>query len=419
MLHMNAYGRTYRPLVFCLLAWAAFLISDTSTASAVSIELKAAAPLRVENQRAHAEGKKVLPGTPDLTAFPERLDKAGQKIGNPIHIRIFKAEAELEVWMRKEPASPYELFATYPVCNWSGTLGPKLAEGDKQTPEGFYTVTRRQLHRVGRWPRSLNLGFPNVYDQSLARTGSYILVHGGCSSVGCFAMTTPVIEEIYRLARSAIYKGQTYVPVHVFPFRMTEANLKKHEQHEWHGFWQNLKEGYDAFEQTHVPPRVRVCEGQYEFDRIAPGEEGAQSPLEPCGATVAAVQALDEFYALARSHPLLSKTNFRTQKRAWQKAASAVPTHLEGAFAIYREAMSSLANLVAENAKLPPAKRRHPRSLAQAVVRSFQFKCNPTRASCRRFIALHKRRAVTQQQAAEQRAKRKVKTATGQRGRTR
>ena len=409
----------FRPVVMCLLAVLALPIVGTNTAGAVSIELKAAAPARVENQRAYAEGKETLPGTPDLSAFPERLEKAGQKIGNPIHIRIFKAEAELEVWMRKDVASPYELFATYPVCNWSGTLGPKLAEGDKQTPEGFYTVSRRQLHRIGRWPRSLNLGFPNVYDQSLARTGSYILVHGGCSSVGCFAMTSPVIEEIYRLARAVIYKGQTYVPVHVFPFRMTEANLKKHNKHEWHGFWQNLKEGYDAFEQTHVPPRVRVCQGQYEFDRIAPGEVGLQSPLEPCGETVAAVQALDEFYALARSHPVLSKISYRTRKRAWKTAANAVPTHLEGAFAIYQEAMTSLASLVAENAKLPPAKRRHPKSLARAVVKSFQYKCNPTRASCRRFIALHKQRAAAKQRAAEQRARRPVRTATDRRGRTR
>ncbi len=271
------------------------VVVEASTAAAITIELKDAAPKRVENQRLHAAGEKVLPGTPDTAAFPDRLAAAGQKVGNPLFIRIFKAEAELEVWMQKDDGGTYERFATYPVCNWSGSLGPKLAEGDKQTPEGFYAITRRQLHRIGRWPRSLNLGFPNVYDRSLSRTGSYILVHGGCSSVGCFAMTNPVIEEIYRLTQAAIVKGQSHVPVHVFPFRMSEAKLAKHASNEWYSFWQNLKEGYDAFEAFRVPPRIRVCDGRYHFDRIAPGEVGAPSPLKPCGATVAAMQALEEF----------------------------------------------------------------------------------------------------------------------------
>ncbi|MCB1504404.1 MAG: murein L,D-transpeptidase [Hyphomicrobiaceae bacterium] len=390
--------------------WLAAWGSMASPAGAVTIELKDAAPERVENQRQNADGDSTLPGTPDLKAFTERLTATGQSVGNEVFLRIFKAEAELELWMRK--GDRFELFATYPVCNWSGTLGPKLAEGDKQTPEGFYTISRRQLHRIGRWPRSLNLGFPNVYDQSLARTGSYILVHGGCSSVGCFAMTNPVIEEIFRLTQAAIIKGQPQVPVHVFPFRMTNANLEKHAKNEWHGFWQNLKEGYDAFAETQVPPRVRVCDGQYQFDRVAPGEGGANSPLEPCGATVAALQALDEFYSLARQHPLLSTINFKTRKPIWAKAASQIPNHLSDAFEIYRDAMLTLARAVEENAKLPPAKRRHPRMLARAVVKSYQFKCNPSRASCRRFMALHNSRAATKAQAAQHRAQRRMKTAT-------
>lgn len=404
--------------LFAALCLSAFVI-DASTATAVTIELKDAAPKRVENQRLHAAGEQVLPGTPDTAAFPDRLAAAGQKVGNPLFIRIFKAEAELEVWMQKEANGPYERFATYPVCNWSGSLGPKLAEGDKQTPEGFYTITRRQLHRIGRWPRSLNLGFPNVYDRSLARTGSYILVHGGCSSVGCFAMTNPVIEEIYRLTQAAIIKGQSHVPVHVFPFRMSEAKLAKHASSEWQGFWQNLKEGYDAFEESRVPPRVRVCDGRYHFDRIAPGEVGAQSPLKPCGATVAAVQALEEFYDLARSHPLLSRIGFKTQKRTWKKAADAVPEHLDGAFEIYQDAMQVLARAVEENAKLPPSQRMNPRSLARAVVRSYQYKCNPSRASCRRFIALHKAREKSKATAAANRARRGLKTAESRRNSTR
>lgn len=400
---------------------AATVLFATSTANAVTIELKDAAPNRVENQRMHATGEVVLPGTPDTAAFSERLAKSGQKVGNPILIRIFKSEAELEIWMRKDGDSGvYEHFATYPVCNWSGTLGPKLAEGDKQTPEGFYTITRRQLHRIGRWPRSLNLGYPNVYDKSQARTGSYILVHGGCSSVGCFAMTNPVIDEIYRLTQAAIVKGQTHVPVQVFPFRMTEANLRKHASSEWHGFWQNLKEGFDAFDESRVPPSVRVCNGRYHFDRIAPGEVGAPRPLKPCGETIAAVQALEEFYAHARSHPLLSQIDFKTRMPMWATAANEVPPHLSNAFEIYQDAMQTLARAVAENAKLPPSRRMHPRRLARAVVKSYQYNCNPNLASCRRYIALHKSRLEARvKNASARKTRHRIKTATGRRANSR
>ena len=164
----------------------------------------------------------------------------------------------------------YVKFATYPICSWSGTLGPKMAEGDKQSPEGFYTITRRRLHRTGRWPHSLNLGFPNVFDRSLLRTGSYILIHGGCSSVGCYAMTNPVIKEVYTLVERALRAGQRHVPIHVFPFRLTETNLQKHAKSEWIGFWNSLKPGYDSFERTHQPPTISVCNGNYQVPRCDP-----------------------------------------------------------------------------------------------------------------------------------------------------
>lgn len=380
-----------------------------NVARAVTIELKDVAPERVENQRAHADGESTLPGTPDMSAFQQRLNAAGVKVGDPVMVRIFKSEAELEIWMKRD--ATYVLFATYPICNWSGTLGPKLAEGDKQTPEGFYTITRRQLHQIGRWPRSLNLGFPNVYDQAKARSGSYILVHGGCSSVGCFAMTNPVINEIYRLTQAAIVRGQDHVPMQVFPFRMTDANLAKHAKSEWREFWLNLKEGHDAFEATKLPPRVRVCDGHYHFDRAAPGEGGEPGPLAACGETVAAIQALDEFYSLAKSHPLLGQISHKTREQTWKSAANEVPEHLNAAFEIYRDAMQKVARAVEENAKLPFARRQHPRSLAQAVVKSFQYKCSPSLASCRRFIALDKAQARSARRAQQRAAGQRTRTA--------
>src|SRR5262249_17473826 len=160
-------------------------------AQAITIEIDDVASDRIERQRAFADGALPLPGTPDLGHLGDRLAARGLNAGAPVFIRIFKAESELEVWLLR--GSQYELFATYPSCQWSGTVGPKLREGDKQNPEGFYSVGPRQLHRVGRWPRSLNIGFPNSFDRAYGRTGSYILVHGGCSSIGCFAMTNAVM----------------------------------------------------------------------------------------------------------------------------------------------------------------------------------------------------------------------------------
>ena len=251
------------------LAWLALPLAAGATATsrpalALSIELKDVAPDRIERQRAAEAGRLPLPGTPDMAYLQERLEGQGLKSGSPVLMRLFKAEQQLEIWIEKE--NSYVLFASYPICNWSGTLGPKLREGDRQTPEGFYTITSRQLQRFGRWPRALNLGYPNSFDRAHDRTGSYILMHGGCSSVGCVAMTNPVIAEIYGLVAAAMRGGNRYVPVHVFPFRMTEENLSARKSSEWQSFWLDLKEGYESFERTHRPPRISMCEGRYRIE---------------------------------------------------------------------------------------------------------------------------------------------------------
>ena len=122
----------------------------------------------------------------------------------------------------------------------------------------------------GRWPRAINLGFPNAFDRVHDRNGSYILMHGGCSSVGCVAMTNPVIGEVYGLVKAAIQGGQRHVPVHVFPFRLTDEALAAHSESPWHGFWTTLQAGYKSFERTGRPPRVSVCEGQYRVEDAGP-----------------------------------------------------------------------------------------------------------------------------------------------------
>jgi murein L,D-transpeptidase YafK len=230
-------------------------------------------------RRALVRAGTALPGTPDLTAFDRRLSERGLVLGAPVFIRIFKLEFELEVWMKR--GDRFELFATYPICRWSGALGPKLQEGDRQAPEGFYTVDARALNPNSRWHRSFNLGYPNLLDREYGRTGSYLMVHGGCGSVGCYAMTDPVIDEIWRLVTAALKGGQPRFHVHVFPFRLTDEQLKERSRPRWARFWRDLKAGYDAFETTRLPPKIAVCDGRYAVSADAPATAGS-SPLAGC-----------------------------------------------------------------------------------------------------------------------------------------
>jgi len=219
--------------------------------------------MRADYQARFRAGE-TLPGTPDLARIDERLAAVGVGMGVPVYIRIFKLEHELEIWVEKD--GRFVRFATYPVCLWSGRLGPKLKEGDRQAPEGFYTVDAEQLNPNSRMHRSFSLGFPNIFDQAHGRTGSFLMVHGGCASIGCYAVTDPAVDEIWRVVTAALDQGQERFPVHAFPFRMTESNVKARRGSPWDGFWADLKKGYDLFEASKVPPVVSVCNGRYVFE---------------------------------------------------------------------------------------------------------------------------------------------------------
>jgi len=230
---------------------------------------------RADHQARFRAGK-ILPGTPDLARLDQRLAAHGVELGVPVYIRIFKLESELEVWLEKD--GRFELFATYPICLWSGRLGPKFREGDRQSPEGFYTVSSEQLNPNSRWHRSFNLGYPNAFDQAHGRTGSFLMVHGGCASIGCFAVTDPAVDEIWRLVTAALERGQARFPVHAFPFRMTDSAVSVRQGSRWERFWADLKKGYDLFEASKVPPVVSVCNGRYVF---APGSlDTVSQPVE-------------------------------------------------------------------------------------------------------------------------------------------
>jgi murein L,D-transpeptidase YafK len=214
-----------------------------------------------------------LPGTPDLARLDERLSAKGLTRGAPIFIRIFKSELRLELWMKQ--GERFVLFDTYPICTFSGRLGPKLKEGDRQSPEGFYTVGKSQLNPNSRWHRSFNLGFPNAYDSHHGRSGSFLMVHGGCGSIGCYAMTDAVVGELWALINAALDAGQQRFAVHAFPFRLTQARLAAYAGHPWESFWRELKPGFEMFETERRPPTISLCNGRY---AARPNPDAGTSP---------------------------------------------------------------------------------------------------------------------------------------------
>lgn len=201
--------------------------------------------------------------TPDLQSA---LAVKGLTLGDPIFIRIFKESNELEVWVKPEGSDEFELFKNYEICYYSGELGPKTRQGDGQSPEGFYFINAGRLNPWSSFHLSLNMGYPNSYDRTKGYTGNYLMIHGSCVSIGCYAMKDEGIEEIYTLAHKALEQGQIFFRVHSFPFRMTTAAMDKNANHKWIDFWQNLKTGYDWFEEKKTPPNVNVRNERYVFD---------------------------------------------------------------------------------------------------------------------------------------------------------
>lgn len=210
--------------------------------------------------RPGAAAKRVRP------ALESTLRAKNLRWGSPVFIRIFKEEKQLELWV--DDGKQFKLFKTWSICKYSGTLGPKLKEGDGQAPEGFYFVPRSRMNPRSRFHLSFNLGYPNKYDQAHKRTGSALMVHGNCVSIGCYAMTDARIEEIYSLCDAALMNGQRFFRVHAFPFRMTAANMKRHRSSKWIDEWKNLKKGYDWFEENKRPPNVTLRGNSYSFGKI-------------------------------------------------------------------------------------------------------------------------------------------------------
>ncbi len=257
-----------------------------------------------ENSKFASNAKARAPIPPETLA---QMREKGLQPSAPILIRSFKKEAELEVWKRGNDGR-YALLKTYPICRWSGQLGPKKREGDRQAPEGFYTITPASMNPNSSYYLSFDMGYPNAFDRAHGRTGSHLMVHGACSSAGCYSMTDEQIAEIYAIGREAFNGGQRKFQYQAYPFRMTPENMAKHRLDPDIAFWRNLKEGSDHFEATRQEPQVSVCGKRYVFN-------ARNSGLTPSGAcpaldidsgvrdAVAAKQQADE----AKIADLLSK----------------------------------------------------------------------------------------------------------------
>jgi murein L,D-transpeptidase YafK len=238
----------------------------------------------------------------------------------PILIRIYKEESTLEVW-KQDRTGKFALLNIYPICKFSGNLGPKIMQGDYQAPEGFYDITPGQMNPNSSEYLAFNTGFPNAFDRSLGRTGSFLMVHGGCRSVGCYAMTDYAMEEIYGLVDEAFKGGQAKVQLEAFPFRMTAQNLASHAGDPNTPFWGMLKTGSDAFFATGQPPTVAVCDQRYVFNAIVTGDLDPSAPCPPGIDSAPIADALQSHQSVSASvvRPNRGTTAYRNNDPIAQK----------------------------------------------------------------------------------------------------
>jgi murein L,D-transpeptidase YafK len=227
---------------------------------------------------------------------------------SPILVRLFKQEAELEVW-KQDRSGHFALLKAYPICRWSGDLGPKVREGDRQAPEGFYSITPAQMNPQSAYYLSFNTGYPNAYDRSLGHTGSDLMVHGDCSSRGCYAMTDEQIAEIYSLGRESFFGGQKSFQLQAYPFRMSALNMARHRNNPNMPFWKMIKEGYDHFEVTRQEPKVDFCEKKYVFDAAKPAD-AKRDPVFDASAKCPAYVIPDEIAQAVREKEEVDSAEF-------------------------------------------------------------------------------------------------------------
>jgi murein L,D-transpeptidase YafK len=252
-----------------------------------------------------------------------RMKALGMAPTSPIMMRIFKEEGVLEVW-KANAQNRYQLIADYKICAWSGRLGPKRKEGDRQAPEGFYDITPAQMNPRSQYYLSFDMGFPNRYDRAHGSTGANLMVHGACSSAGCYSMTDAQVLQIYAFARDAFRGGQESFQVQAFPFRMTAENMARHRFSPNYDFWTMIKVGYDHFELTHRPPVVAICDKKYVFNQVAPENEKF-NPAGACPPTQTPQSLMIAYSSYAKSY----ERAFEAASRKWDPGDFVEPSEAE------------------------------------------------------------------------------------------
>ena len=243
--------------------------ADANTKSKTQLKTNPASTLTAQD-KTPSPGKLIEAALGKYLA--KRIKDKGFEPGAALLIRIFKETSELELWLKDhQDDGRFRLFETYSICKWSGKIGPKLSEGDRQSPEGFYAFSPWNLKSHSRNFRAIDIGYPNDLDEAMGRTGSDIQIHGGCGSTGCFAMTDERVDEIFRLTAAAFGGGQSEILVHAFPFRMTNGELAKRDKHPWISFWKNLKEIDEAFKSSRKLPKISICNNKYALNAPARG----------------------------------------------------------------------------------------------------------------------------------------------------
>lgn len=302
--------------------------------------------------------RSLQPLSPQMVA---EIEKRNMSKESPILVRIFKEESELEVW-KEDQSGRMALLKTYPICRWSGDLGPKMREGDRQAPEGFYTITPSLMNPNSSYYLSINMGYPNAYDRANSRTGAFLMIHGDCSSRGCYAMTDEQIAEIYALARESFFGGQSSFQIQAFPFRMTPQNMARHRNSPHMSFWKMLKTGYDHFEVTRQEPKVDVCDRRYVFNTETNGRyvSTARCPaLTTPDDVLAAVQTKQQrdnaqVADLIRRGHLPAARSF-ADGGMHPTFASAVGAHHVDEDGVVRTRISTSAGTIPANVRTPPS----------------------------------------------------------------
>src|ERR1700746_1091057 len=172
---MGAVGRVGEPVLKFPRSVVRALLASAPIAAATAL-----AGCNTDSLTTVSSERALRPLSPEMT---RELEKKNMPKESPILVRLFKEESELEVW-KQDTTGRFALLKNYPICRWSGELGPKIKEGDRQAPEGFYTITPGQMNPNSSYYLAINIGFPNEFDRSLGRTGDFLMIHGDCSSRG-------------------------------------------------------------------------------------------------------------------------------------------------------------------------------------------------------------------------------------------